>query len=140
MNFYSTKLIELGSTAFRQPFADSHCKYVHGYNLKARFYFKSSILDDNNWVVDFGAFKGLREELKKTFDHKTIISKKDPELHWFRIAHQKGIIDLIEMEDISIEMFAQFCLNLAEKYTLERVICYKVEVFEHEKNSGIYEP
>ena len=35
MSHTSSKLIELGSTAFRQPRADSHCRYIHGYQLKA---------------------------------------------------------------------------------------------------------
>ena len=140
MNFNSTKLIELGSCCFRQPKAESHCKYLHGYNLTARFYFVASSLDDNNWVVDFGGFKGLKEELKRTFDHKTVISKKDPFLYKMKELEGLGICDLVEMEDISIEMFAKHCLEIDNNYIdTERVRCYKVEVFEHEKNSGIYE-
>ena len=140
MSFNSTKLIELGSCCFRQPNADSHCKYLHGYNLTARFYFIANSLDDNNWVVDFGGFKGLKEELKRTFDHKTVISKKDPFLYKMKELAGLGIVDLVEMEDISIEMFAKHCLNIANNYIdIERVRCYKVEVFEHDRNSGVAE-
>ena len=57
----------------------------------------------------------------------------------FKELEDNGIIDLVEMEDISIEMFAKHCLITANKYIdQERCYCYKVEVFEHNKNSGIY--
>jgi len=47
--FQSTKIIELGSCAFRQWRAeDTHCKYVHGYQLKAKFWFGCQGLDDKN--------------------------------------------------------------------------------------------
>ena len=53
--FQSTKTLPLGSTAFRQPFAQSHCKYLHGYRLQAKFWFEADKLDENSWVVDFGS-------------------------------------------------------------------------------------
>ena len=82
MKFTSTKILELGSCAFRQPkAAHSHCRFIHGYRLTAKFWFGTNQLDENHWVVDFGGFKGLKEELKRTFDHKTVISKKDPFLY-----------------------------------------------------------
>ena len=65
--FKSTKNIELGSCAFRQPQAKSHCRFLHGYQLTAKFWFESDQLDENNWVVDFGALKGLKELLKNQF-------------------------------------------------------------------------
>ena len=138
--FYSSKKITLGSTCFRQPFAETHCKYLHGYNLEAVFYFQSEKLDKNNWVVDFGGLKLLKQTLKNTFDHKTIISKKDPHLIEFTKLELLGIIDLVVMEEISIEMFALFCLEQANDFLISighKAICKKVEVFEHDKNSGV---
>lgn len=136
--FYSTKVIELGSTAFRQPFAESHCKYLHGYHLVCKFIFQSDELDPNNWVVDFGSFKILKQKLRNTFDHKTIISKKDPYLQKFRILHQEEIIDLVEMEDISIEMFSKYCYEKANLFTPKHIKCVSAEVSEHGKNSAIF--
>ena len=138
--YHSTKKIVLGSTCFRQPFADSHCKFLHGYNLYAKFYFKAKELDNNNWVVDFGGLKEFKKHLRKTFDHTTIISKKDPYLDKFRELNDLGIIDLIILQNISIEMFALHCLKKANHYLeveKSKAKCYKVEVFEHDKNSGI---
>ena len=57
MSFTSTKIIELGSCAFRQPKAESHCRFIHGYRLTAKFWFGANQLDKNNWVVDFGSLK-----------------------------------------------------------------------------------
>ena len=48
MSFESTKVIDLGSCAFRQPQAESHCKFIHGYRLKAKFWFTADKLDKNH--------------------------------------------------------------------------------------------
>ena len=64
MCYVSTKVIELGSCAFRQWRADhSHCHYLHGYQLKAKYWFGCKELDNKNWAVDFGGLKDLKEGL-----------------------------------------------------------------------------
>jgi len=140
--FRSTKVIELGSCAFRQPKASSHCKYLHGYRLVAKFLFGCNELDEKNWVVDFGGLKGLKNKLEDQFDHTTVISSEDPHLDTFKELHEKGIIDLRIMDGVGIEKFAEFCYNLASSFiedmTDGRCWVEKVEVWEHEKNSAIY--
>ena len=49
--FNSTKVIELGSCAFRQPKAESHCRFVHGYRLIGKFWFGANKLDKNKTLV-----------------------------------------------------------------------------------------
>ena len=141
-NFRSTKIIELGSCAFRQPKATSHCKYLHGYRLVAKFLFGCNELDNKNWVVDFGGLKGLKTKLEKQFDHTTIISSDDPFLEDFKKLNDKGVIDLRIMDGVGIEKFAEYCYNLASSFiddmTEGRCWVKKVEVWEHEKNSAIY--
>jgi len=142
--FSSTKVIPLGSCAFRQPYATSHCRYIHGYRLQAKFWFTCNVLDTNNWVVDFGALKGLKNLLEETFDHKTVVWSKDPEITTFRQLHSKGMIDLVVFENgVGIEKFAEHCLTVANKYVRDytggRCWCEKVEVWEHEGNSAICE-
>ena len=141
-NFRSTKVIELGSCAFRQPKATSHCKFLHGYRLVAKFLFGCNELDEKNWVVDFGGLKGLKNKLEKQFDHTTVISSDDPHLEEFRRLHEKGIIDLRVMDGVGIEKFAEYCYKLASSFiddmTDGRCWVKKVEVWEHEKNSAIY--
>lgn len=140
--YQSTKVIPLGSCAFRQPFATSHCKFLHGYRLQAKFWFDCNELDDNNWVVDFGGLKELKAKLEETFDHTTCIWAKDPEKPLFEFMHSKGVIDLRVFDDgVGIEMFANFCLKTANEYvdtlTKGRCWCSAVEVWEHESNSAV---
>lgn len=140
--YSSTKIIELGSCAFRQPNADSHCKFLHGYRLIAKFWFGCDELDDKNWVVDFGGLKELKKNLEQQFDHTTVISSSDEHLDLFKQLNEQGVIDLRIMDGVGIEKFAEFCFNVAEKYirsnTFGRCWVNQVEVFEHEKNSAIY--
>ena len=142
MNFKSTKIIELGSCAFRQPLATSHCKYLHGYRLTAKFWFGTDTLDGNNWVVDFGSLKSLKKILQDQFDHTTCISRTDPKLEEFERLHQAGVCDLRIMDGVGIEKFAEYCCEVADHYVDEltdgRCKCIQVEVFEHENNSAIY--
>ncbi len=142
--FSSTKIIELGSCAFRQPQATSHCRFVHGYRLIGKFWFGANELDENNWVVDFGGLKDLKKKLEDHFDHTTVIADNDPALDSFRKLHEEGIVDLRIMQGgVGIEKFAEFCFKTADKYVKEltnrRCFASRVEVFEHEKNSAIYE-
>ena len=143
MPFKSTKVIELGSCAFRQPQADSHCRFLHGYRLTAKFWFEANNLDQNNWVVDFGGLKGLKKLMKDQFDHTTCISRTDPKLEQFKRLRDEGVCDLRVMDGVGIEKFAEYCHTVANEYVDEltdgRCKCVKVEVFEHEDNSAIYE-
>jgi len=141
--FTSTKIIELGSCAFRQPQADSHCRFLHGYRLTAKFWFSAKHLDNNNWVVDFGGLKGLKKIMQDQFDHTTCISRTDPKLDVFKKLKEAGVCDLRIMDGVGIEKFAEFCHTVADDYVDEltdgRCNCVKVEVFEHENNSAIFE-
>jgi 6-pyruvoyltetrahydropterin/6-carboxytetrahydropterin synthase len=141
-NFQSTKLISLGSCAFRQPFAKSHCRWLHGYRLQAKFWFGCDKLDNNNWVVDFGGLKGLKNKLEKQFDHTTCVSKTDPALPYFQDLESDDICDLRIMDGVGIEKFAEWCFDMADHHvssmTKNRCWVDRVEVFEHENNSAAY--
>ena len=142
MSFTSTKIIELGSCAFRQPTADSHCRFIHGYRLTAKFWFRAKELDHNNWVVDFGGLKDLKKLLEDQFDHTTCIARTDPKLEIFKQMRDAGVCDLRIMDGVGIEKFAEWCHATADNFvgiiTNMRCRCVAVEVFEHEKNSAIY--
>lgn len=141
--FYSTKIIELGSAAFRQPKSDTHCRFIHGYQLKAKIWFSCNELDGNNWVFDFGGLKELRERLQRQFDHKCVITKDDPAKHVFKELERYGAVDLVVMDGVGIEKFAEYVFNEANTFVTykssNRVWVERVEVFEHELNSAIYE-
>lgn len=143
MSFQSTKIIELGSCAFRQWRAESHCKYIHGYRLVAKFWFSAKELDHRNWVVDFGGLKELKKDLEYQFDHTLCIADDDPLLQSFRELHRLGAVDLrIMTGGVGIEKTAEWCFKIADKYIKEltdnRCSVERVEVWEHEKNSAIY--
>ena len=134
----------MGSTAFRQWRADSHCKLIHGYRLQTKIYFTSDSLDERNWVFDFGGCKEIKKLLEKQFDHTTCVAGDDPELETFQLLSEKGMIDLRIMEDgVGIEKTAEWVFKEVSSYvslsTGGRVRVTKVEVWEHEGNSAIYE-
>ena len=139
MTYTSSKVIELGSTAFRQPNASSHCKYLHGYQLKAQLTFGCNKLDDNNWVFDFGGLKDLKAIFNNQFDHTTVISGTDPEIETFKDLQNKGIVQLRILDGgVGIEKFAEWVYKTAdiflEEVTEGRVWVEKVTVYEHESN------
>ena len=144
MKFQSTKVIELGSCAFRQPQANhSHCRFLHGYRLTAKFWFAASELDENNWVVDFGGLKGLKEKFKNQFDHTTCVAANDPALPIFKELEKAGACDLRIMSNgTGVERIAEWCYDTADFFikaaTNDRCWVEKVEVFEHEDNSAVF--
>jgi 6-pyruvoyltetrahydropterin/6-carboxytetrahydropterin synthase len=143
MSYESTKIIELGSCAFRQWRADSHCKFIHGYRLVAKFWFGCNTLDGRNWVVDFGGLKELKNILEKQFDHTLCVAEDDPLIEGFKSLHAAGGCDLRIMPGgVGIEKTAEWCYNTAaehcNKLTNGRCWVNKVEVWEHEKNSAIF--
>jgi len=143
MNYQSTKIIELGSTAFRQWRAEhSHCKFIHGYKLVAKFWFSCNSLDDKNWVVDFGGLKDLKKLLEHQFDHTLCVAADDPLLSYFKQLNDLGAANLRVMEKgVGIERTAEWCFDVADSHirgiTNNRCWVEKVEVWEHDKNSAV---
>ena len=130
------------SCAFRQWRADSHCNKLHGYSLGFRFTFEAAILDERNWVYDFGDCKLIKKYLEIEFDHRLIVAKDDPNLE--RILHTvyQEIADINVVDDVGCEKFAEKVYNYVSPKvytdTKGRVSVYSVEVFEHGANSAIY--
>jgi len=127
------------SCAFRQWRADSHCNLIHGYALGFEITFESETLDDRNWVIDFGDLGVLKQYLKDTFDHTTVIAEDDPMIQDFIYLKDKELIDLRIMSNVGCEAFAQevyeFC---RERYESQRVSVKSVRVFEHGANSAVF--
>lgn len=133
------------SVAFRQHRAPSHCRFLHGYALQVRLDFEAETLDDRNWVVDFGALKPLRAILEAFFDHKTLVAQDDPHLEWFHEGAKRNVIDLIVVKRTGMECVAELIYKEAAKWVSSggyhpRVRVSRVEVWEHEGNSGYYTP
>lgn len=144
MKHISTKVIDIGSAAFRQWRAKSHCRFVHGYNLHCKLWFTSASLDENNWVYDFGACKDIKKILEDQFDHTMVVAADDPELETFKDLDSRGIVQLRVMEDgVGIERSAEWIFKrvnqFLEETTDDRVAVSRVEVWEHERNSACVE-
>ena len=143
MSHTSSKLIELGSTAFRQPRADSHCRFIHGYQLKAEITFAANELDNNNWVFDFGGLKDLKQIFKDQFDHTLVVAGDDPEMDVLLQLNEKGVAQLrIMIGGVGIERFAEWCFKTADTFVDEategRVWVESVTVYEHDDNFASY--
>jgi len=148
--YKSTKLFENYSVAIRQWKAQhSHCQLLHGYALKFKIYFEAESLDDMNWVVDFGCFKsqpignGLKDWMNDMFDHTTLIEKDDPYRDYFEMMQVEGLAKVHFMDKMGAESLAKMVFDkfndVLSKTDAGRSKCVKVECFENDKNSAIYE-
>jgi 6-pyruvoyltetrahydropterin/6-carboxytetrahydropterin synthase len=148
--FKSTRLYDGYSACFRQWRAEgTHCKFLHGYGISFKVTFEGE-LDHRNWVADFGFLKrstaminGKRPDkyFQSLFDHTVIVAHDDPALPHFQSLADLQIIQLVVMQDVGCEKFAEFILTkfneLLRAETSGRVKATSVEVFEHPKNSAI---
>tara|TARA_R100001377_G_scaffold49753_1_gene28899 strand:+ start:1288 stop:1947 length:660 start_codon:yes stop_codon:yes gene_type:complete len=140
MKFTSNKVINLGSTAFRQwRSTHSHCQYIHGYNLTANITFEANELDNKGWVADFGGLKDLNTTLSHTFDHKLIVAADDPELELIKQLDDAGVAEVIVLPNgVGCERFAEFVLKTADNFidevTAGRVRVTSVQINEHGSN------
>ena len=142
--YTSSKQFELGSTAFRQWKADhSHCRFIHGYQLKTQLTFGCHSLDDKNWCVDFGGLDTLKQTLRNHFDHTLVAAGDDPEITTFQDLDSKGIIQLrIMNEGVGVEKFAEYVFKTADAFVDEasegRCFVVKAKVTEHDDNWAEY--
>jgi 6-pyruvoyltetrahydropterin/6-carboxytetrahydropterin synthase len=129
------------STAFRQWKAESHCNKNHGYDLEFEATFETERLDKRSWVVDFGSLKSFKGWLEAMFDHTTLVAEDDPQMEWFKKAHELKIIDMREVVATGCEATARLCFEQLESWLTDngyspRVRLVKLEVKEHANNSA----
>jgi 6-pyruvoyltetrahydropterin/6-carboxytetrahydropterin synthase len=109
----------------------------------AKFWFGCTGLDDKNWVINFGGLKEVKKVLQDQFDHTLCIAKDDPLLEHFKELDQIGGCQLRIMDGVGIEKTAEWCHKTVDPMIREMSVgrCWvnKVEVWEHELNSAIYE-
>lgn len=136
------------SCVFRQPNAThSNCSRLHGYALAFEITFIARELDENNWVIDFGSFKWLKNYLENMFDHKLLVAENDPfakEICEF--ANKTGIATCVVIPNVGCEAFAKLVydkiqehLNKNSLYVRREVRVSAVKVSEHSGNSAIFE-
>lgn len=132
------------SCAFRQHGASSHCRFLHGYALAFTFVFESDGLDSNNWVIDFGGLKPLRAALEASFDHKVAVAESDPELNMFKTLESLGLADLLILERVGCEAFAEYAGRIAavicDRATSGNAWLVSATCAEHGANSATWKP
>lgn len=157
------------SCCFRQWRAHhSHCHLLHGYSIGIKITFASPLLDDRNWVYDFGGLDAFKGWATYMFDHTLVVALDDPELeHLQHLDANTSLVDLRILPAVGCEKFAQYAFetmtSILEAYKRDTpwlllsqqgevlgsyelpyrlgsdVRVYSVEVFEHGANSAIYE-
>lgn len=135
------------SCAFRQWRADSHCRFIHGYALQIRVEFEceDKMLNQNNWVVDFGSLKPFKERLENLFDHKLLVAADDPKRDVLEKLASEGLCSIQIVQATGCESFAYLVASIAHQFLrstrqTHRVRVRAVEVCEHGGNSARYEP
>ncbi len=150
--YISTKVFDGFSTVFRQWRAEgTHCKFLHGYGVSFKVWFEGE-LDSKNWVWDFGGMKraqgnidGMNPKawMDYMFDHTTIVAQDDPALEELKKLNEQGVIQLRIIPAVGAEKFAEFIFEKLNSFVLSetqnRVRVSRVEFFEHNKNSAIFE-
>lgn len=132
------------SCTFRQPNAERHCRFLHGYSLQVSVTFAGDRLDFRNWLIDFGALKALKKQLEDMFDHKTVIAANDPFLNYFKQGQEQGVLQLVVLPEVGCEAFAERIYWLAHQLVTGdvdyhgRVFVKSVTVSEHGANSATY--
>ena len=154
--YLSTKTFDNYSVAIRQWKAQhSHCQLLHGYALKFKVWFASNEpdvnkqLDDMNWIVDYSGFKdkpvgnGLKSWMDHMWDHTLLIQKDDPYADVFEQLGQMGLAKVHLLDKMGAESNAKLVYDyfneVLAKTDAGRCKVIKVECFENDKNSSIYE-
>lgn len=142
--FYSTKRFKGFPCTHRQWKAVSHCKFVHGYSREFYFEFAAKELTQEQWVVDFGGLKDVKNWLEYMFDHTFLVAEDDPFFTNFKNLDKAGVIQMRTLPNVGMEGTAEFVYNhvnqMIQEQTDGRAWVTKIEVRENEKNSAIYIP
>jgi 6-pyruvoyltetrahydropterin/6-carboxytetrahydropterin synthase len=148
MTFQVTKTygFDLGiSACFRQHFAKSHCSFLHGYALSFSMTFEADELNAQNWVIDFGGFKSIKEVIQNLFDHKLLVAEDDPHKDTICALAQDGIADVVVLPATGCEAFAGYVALhvidwLRDNGEAPRVHLAHLTVAEHGANAATWFP
>jgi 6-pyruvoyltetrahydropterin/6-carboxytetrahydropterin synthase len=131
--------------AHRQPKHDGHCHLIHGHNWNFDITFRAANgkLDENDFVIDFGKMKTLKELLAGMFDHTLVVLKDDPELEYLREGERRGVAKLTVVDSGSAEALAKLVFEYATHWLinikkLPDVYVVRVTAWEDTKNSATY--
>lgn len=143
--------------AHRQHNHTGHCRLIHGHNWAFIFTFIAEKLDANEFVVDFGELRWLRDWLMEKFDHKLVLNEDDPALGYIAAALMpKGaysetfdtpllkppFAQITTVPNASSEGLAKYLFRFVDafiyKQTTGRVKLQSVQVCEDSRNSATF--
>lgn len=139
--------------AHRQPNHTGHCHLIHGHNWDFEFEFACDKTDVNNFVVDFGDLKWLREKLNDSFDHTLVLNEDDPWLSHLLVhnSHLESAIGqrvakIVVVPNCGAEGLAEWLTKLVNdmirhdhpSLQLRGVRVVRTTVYEDEKNSATH--
>ena len=125
--------------AHRNHHVVGHCSNVHGYGLTVTIQFEKDNVDEAGFVEDFGDFEIIKKQLEYWFDHKLVLSRRDPLLPMFMELQDKHACALTlmpESKTVSMEHRAEMIMDWLHLYEFTSAV--SVEVREHENNAGSY--
>lgn len=91
--------------------------------------------------MDFGGLGVLKDQLKVMFDHKLLVAKDDPAIWDIQELHRKGLAQVMVIDRVGCEAFAQLAWELAYEVLWKeraRVKVVSCQVSEHGGNHAIY--
>ena len=100
------------------------CQNLHGHNYRVRVHVAAATLDALGMVVDFADLKRVMAEVLDPFDHR-VINEVPP----------------FTERNTTAELLAQYVYEETSRRLDDgRVRVVKVEVFENDTSSAVYEP
>lgn len=125
------------------------CASIHGYDREVEFTFAGEV-DEMGWIVPFGELKDVKTFLEYYFDHVTVLPANDPRLDklvtlYSELHEVGGLLSTLRVlpSGVSMEMSSVFVWEWVNHfiYKITNGRCYveKVQIFEHDRNSGIVE-
>jgi 6-pyruvoyl-tetrahydropterin synthase len=121
-----------------------HCAAVHGYDRSVEITFSGTV-DENGWIVPFGGLQKVKQFIEYYQDHVTCLPANDPRLEkLIQDGHTAvgGVLGTLRVlpYGVSMEMTSLFLWEHLSLFithmTQGRCYISKLQVFEHERNSG----
>lgn len=150
-------MIEIRSTKSFYNLPTAHCQFfdlepdgspgdcasLHGYDRSVHFEFAGTP-DEQGWIYPFGELKPVKEFLEYYFDHTAVFPANDARLQDVpdMMMQPGGILGTYRVlpYGVSMEMSSLFVWEHVNPYIYKttggRVYVSRVEVKEHERNSG----
>lgn len=129
--------------AHRQHRHPGHCAFIHGHNWSFTFTFGCRELDENGFVVDFGALKYIRRWFDENLDHACVFNRDDPLRETLTAAapaaYKIYLVENCSAEGLAAHVFA-IVDALVKTETAGRAFVAAVRVDEDARNSATYAP